>query len=164
MKNLVSLALVLMVVSCTKGAKSPDGLVKVFAKDIATKKLDMDYYEKFTTGEMWAQIQEMGEEDFSKNTRMVNVTDVKIRILSKTCESSNCVVTYTAKYKTKNSEEGEFESEVKKIAEVQQDGEYWKMAKVTNLKTFHESNKPINPLTDDFPKTQIDDGVSEKSE
>lgn len=164
MKKIASLILMLVFVSCTKGAKSPDGLVKVFAKDVATKKLDMDYYEKFTTGEMWDQIQEMGEEDFSKNTRMVNVTDVKIKILSKTCESNKCVITYTAKYKTKNSEEGKFESEVKKIAEVQQDGEYWKMAKVTNLKTFHESNKPINPLTDDFPKKEIDDGVSEKSE
>lgn len=163
MKNLFLLIFMLAIVSCTKGAKSPDGLVKMFAKDIATKKLDMDYYEKFTTGEMWSQIQDMGEEEFEKNTRMVNVTDVKIKILNKICEGSKCVITYNAQYKTKNKEEGNFESEVKKIAEVQQDGEFWKVAKVTNLKTYHESNKAINPLTDDFPKKEIDDGVSKEN-
>lgn len=160
MNKIILLFVMLVLVSCTKGAKTPDGLVKMFAKDISTKKLDMDYYEKFTTGEMWKKIQNIGEEEFSKNTRMTNVTDVKVKILNKTCENSKCVITYNVKYKTKNNEEGKFESEVKKIAEVYQEEEFWKVSKVINLKTYHESNKPINPLTDDFPKKVIDDRTS----
>lgn len=164
MNKLVCLIIVLVVASCTKGAKSPDGLVKKFAQDIATKNLDMDYYEKFTTGEMLKEIQELGEENFEKNSRMANVTNVKVRILSQTCESDKCVITYNVKYKTKNSDEGKFDSEIKKIAQVHKEEEFWKMSKVTNLKTFHESTKPINPLTDDYPKTKLDDGISEETE
>lgn len=160
MNKLAYLILMFVIISCSKRAKSPDGLIKMFAKDLATKNLDMDYYEKFTTGDMFSNIQKLGEEEFEKNTRMHNVTDVKIKILNKTCEDQKCVVTYIAKFKTKNNDEGKFDSVVKKIAEVHQDGEYWKVAKVTNLKTFHESIKPINPLTDDFPRKEIDDGVS----
>lgn len=161
MKNILIVFILILNVACTKGAKSPEGLIKMFAKDLATKNLDMDYYEKFTTGEMLSQIKEMGEEEFEKNTRMVNVTDVKVEILSKNCEGNKCVVTYSAKYKTKNKEEGTFGSEVKKIAEVIKEEEFWKMAKVTNLKTFHESNQAINPLVEEPPKAQVEETAEE---
>lgn len=154
MKKIIIVLLGFAVISCTKGAKSPDGLIIMFAKDISTKNLDKEYYEKFTTGEMWDQINEMGDDEFEKNSRMANVTDVKVEILSKTCEKDRCAVTYRVEYKTKNTDEGKFDSEVKKIAEVHQDGEFWKVAKITTLKTFHESSKAINPLTEDVPKSE----------
>lgn len=154
MKIFLNLICFIFLVSCTKGAKSPDGLIKMFAKDVATKKLDMDYFEKYTTGDMLAAIQDIGLEDFEKKTRMVNVSGVKIDILNKNCENAKCIITYLVKFKTKNKEEGKFGSEVKKVAEVIQDEEFWKLSKVTNLKTFHESTKAINPLTDDGPSAE----------
>lgn len=153
MKFTISLLVVafVLVSSCTKGAKTPDGLITMFAKDVATKKLDMDYYEKYTTGEMLNLIKETGLDEFDKKTRLVNVNDVKVKILNKTCEGSKCVITYRVKYHTKSHSEGSFESEVKKIAELEQFEKYWKLAKITNLKTYHESSKPINPLDEDVP-------------
>lgn len=159
MKMFWSLTLIFILIGCTKGAKSPDGLIKMFAKDVATKKLDMDYFEKYTTGDMLAAIQDLGLEDFEKKTRMVNVTGVKVKILNKNCEGQKCIITYNVKYDTKNKKEGTFGSEVKKVAELEQDQEYWKLAKVTNLKTFHESNEAINPLTDEAPKPEVKEEV-----
>lgn len=164
MRKLVLIMMIIISVGCTKGAKSPEGLIQMMAKDLATKKLDMDYYEKFTTGAMLEQIKDLGEEQFEKNTRMVNVSDVKVSILSKTCESDKCVVTYSAKYKTKNSDEGKFESEVKKIAEVKKEEEFWKLVKVTNLKTYHESSEAINPLTEEPPKEAVEEVEDKKAD
>ena len=134
--------------ACTKGATTPEGLIRAFVDDVSTKKMDLDYFEKFTTGELLESIQTIGIENYENETRMKRVTDAKVEILSKNCEASKCIVTYIVKFKTKNQDEGKFQSEVKKIAEVQREGEFWKLSKVTNLKTFHESFKAINPLED----------------
>lgn len=154
-KIILMLSSLIILFSCTRGAETPEGLIKMFAKDVSTKKLDMDYYEKFTTGAMWKQISEMDEEEFQEKTRITNVENVKIKILSKNCENDKCIITYIVTYKTKSSSEKSFSTEVKKIAEVHKsEDKFWKIAKVNNLKTYHESNGPINPITDEAPKKE----------
>ena len=142
----------MLIVACTKGATTPEGLIRTFVNDVSTKKMDIDYFEKFTTGELLESIQTVGVENYENDTRMKSVTGAEVEILSKNCESSTCIVTYIVKFNTKNPDEGKFKSEIKKIAEVKREGDFWKLSKVTNLKTFHESYKAINPLDDQVPE------------
>jgi hypothetical protein len=137
---------------CSKGAKTPEGLIQLFVQDISSKKLDLSYFEKYTTGEMWQEIQEAGVEEYEKKSRMLNISSVKVSILNKNCQKTSCALTYSVSFKTKDKVEGEFASEVRKIAQVEQVDEYWKISKITNLKTFHESGQAINPLVEDKPE------------
>jgi hypothetical protein len=148
MKKLIYLMSFVVVFGCTKGADTPEGLIKTFVKDVATKKIDREYYQKYTTGKFLAVVEDQTDEELEKNTRMSGVKKVKVKVLSKNCDGPKCIVTYTVSYTTETKEDSNFKSVVKKIAEVIKVEDYWKLANLRNLKTFHESTKPIGVTSD----------------
>lgn len=156
MKLVLILTLSFAIFSCTKGPDSPEGLIKMFVKEAATKKLDREYYEKYTTGELLESIENTTDEQLEKDSRLNGVSSVSVKIMSKNCQNNNCVVTYIVEYKTESKSESTFSSEVKKVAEVEKIGEEWKISSVRNIKTFHESKEPINPMQDEEPKPEYE--------
>jgi len=144
MKFLMMSIIIMVLMSCTKDdAKTPEGLLTMFAKDITTKKLDKEYFDKYTSGKMLESIEQLNEEEFEKFSNLSNIKDPKITISKKNCSDDKCTLTYIVKYDHHVDKAKEFESEVKKLATVIKDGETWKIEEVTNLKTFHEAIKPI---------------------
>jgi hypothetical protein len=148
MKKMIYLLSFVVMFSCTKGADTPEGLIKTFVKDVATKKIDRDYYQKYTTGKFLAVVEDQSDEDLEKNTRMPGVKRVNVKILSKNCDGPKCIITYIVSYLTQTKEDSNFKSEVKKIAEVIKVEEYWKLANLRNLKTYHESTTAIGVSSD----------------
>lgn len=142
------LFVLVIALSCTKGADSPEGLIETFVKDVATKSIDREYYQKYTTGKFLAVVEDQSDEELEKNTRMAGVKKVNVKILSKNCNGDKCVLSYLVKYVTETKEESNFKSEVKKIAEVVKVDDYWKLANLKNLKTYHESTEAIGVSSD----------------
>jgi len=143
--KLVLLSLAFVFISCNNGASTPEGLIQKFVKDSIAGKADKDYYAEYTTGALLAASVDLSDEELDGSS-LGSLSDVDVDILTKNCEEDKCIVTYIIKYKTESNGKKAFETEVKKIAEVVKEGEFWKLSDVKNIKTFHESKEPINPL------------------
>jgi hypothetical protein len=152
MKKIISILIVMTVMfsiaSCDKGAKTPEGLVKMYVHDVTSKSLSRDYFEKYTSGKMLESINNLSDEDFNKFIDLKKIKNAKVNITSKNCEDVKCSVTYIVKYDVFDKTSKSFESEVKKIATLVKVDELWKIQDVTNLKTYHEATTPINAMED----------------
>ncbi len=142
------LCLILVAVGCNNGASTPEGLIEKFVKDSVAGKADKDYYAEYTTGTLLAASVDLSEEELD-GSGLGPISDVDVDIQTKNCEGDKCIVTYIIKYKTESGGKKAFETEVKKIAEVIKEGESWKLSDVKNIKTFHDSTEPINPLIEE---------------
>lgn len=85
-------------------------------------------------------------EEFVKSTEVKNVKTNSFQVVAKSCEEKKCSITYNVSYETKTEKEASFSSEVQKIAQMVLIEDKWLIAEVNNVKTFHESLEPINPL------------------
>lgn len=144
--------MIFLVVACTKDIKTPEGLLAKFTEDITTKKMDRDYYSKYTSGKMKESIDKLSDEEFETYGNLGKVKNAKIEVLKKNCSQEvKCSLTYIVKYDyiSEESSERDFKSEVKKVANLVKDDEGWKIEDVSNIKTYHESIKPINALESD---------------
>lgn len=145
MKNLLLLMLIL--ISCSKGAKTPEGLVKMYIEDITTKTLSRDYFEQYTTDDLYNKIETMNDDDFQKFASLKMVKNAKVEITNKSCISDEqCSLTYIVKYDYNGKDNKSFKSEVKKLAIVKQIEGNWKLSEVSNIKTYLDSQTPIEVL------------------
>lgn len=140
------LVLVFVLMACQKSDKSPEAALKDFVDSRIGQVIDKDFVTERVTGKMLESFQHMSEEDFAKFADMSNIKTDSFKVLSKSCQDTRCFLTYTVSYQTKKEEKTNFTSEVKKIAEMVQVEDKWLIADVSNIKTYHESLEPINPL------------------
>jgi uncharacterized lipoprotein NlpE involved in copper resistance len=141
--------IIFVFVGCNNEASSPEGLVKMFVSDSVKGNVDRDYYEEYTTGSLLAASRDLSDEEIDESS-LDGIKSIKTKIISKNCGKDKCILTYIVTYLTSKNGKGgsgnDFSTEVKKIAEVEKEGDIWKIAQVKNVKTYHESLKPINPL------------------
>jgi hypothetical protein len=88
----------------------------------------------------------MSDEDFEKFSDLRGIKSNSFKVISKSCQENKCFLTYSISYKTVSQDKDTFSSEVKKIAEIVFVQGRWLISDVSNIKTYHESNEPINPL------------------
>ena len=140
------LFVLLFVVSCLKTDLSPEAALKDFVDSRVGQVIDKKFVLDRVTGKMLQSFENMSDEDFLKFADMKNVKADSFKILSKSCQDKKCFLTYSIGYQTKQADKTQFVSEVKKIAEMVMLDNKWLIADVTNIKTYHESVEPINPL------------------
>ncbi len=85
-------------------------------------------------------------EEFVKSTEVKNVKANSFQLLAKSCVDKKCSLTYSVSYETNVENKTSFSSEVQKIAQMVLVEDKWLISEVNNVKTFHESLEPINPL------------------
>ena len=152
MKTLFFTAIILFA-GCAPSPENPEGLLRMYINDVTTKKVDKDYYLKYTTGELLDSAQDLEEEELAKRNFMEKVKKVTVDVLNKNCQEESCVLTYVVSYDTQKEgeEKASFSTETKKLAEFRKEEGKWKIAKVTSLKTFHDSLEPIDALEGEKP-------------
>lgn len=144
----------LMFISCDKGAKSPEGLIKMYINDLSSTSIQKDYFKEYATGQLLENIESLSDDDFKNYLSVRNkVKRPKIEISNKNCMSDKCTLTYIIKYNliekaTAEEKERTYRSEVKKIATLIKEGEVWKISDVSNVKTFIEAKQPLEVLQD----------------
>ena len=139
--------LLFLFASCLATDLSPESALKDFIDSRIGKLVERDFVLERVTGKMLQSFENMSDEDFLKFADMKNIKADSFKILSKSCQENKCFITYSISYLTKNVENKTiFSSEVKKIAELVKVENKWLIADVSNIKTYHESLEPINPL------------------
>ena len=144
MKYVLLLVLLVFFVSCDKGAKTPEGLLNMYVQDLVNKNVDKEYFEKYTTGKLWDSVAELSEEEFKDFIKTGSLKNPRIDISNKSCLGSQCTLTYIIKYDVNKDDKRAFKSEVKKVATLVKDGEFWKISEVSNVKTFIEAEQGID--------------------
>ena len=97
---------------------------------------------ELTTGELKAKVESLTEEQFKSysNTSIYNLKNIKVVL--KSCTANACSITYILSYNKPGN--GTDLTEVKKIAELEQIEGSWKVKEVSTVKTYFESDKPID--------------------
>ncbi|MAX65350.1 MAG: hypothetical protein QF441_14620 [Bacteriovoracaceae bacterium] len=149
MKIFLLLIVSFIVLSCDKGAKTPEGLLSMYIKDLTSSQIDKDYFEKYTTGELWERVEGLDEEEFKKFVDLSKVKNPEIDITNKNCIADKCTLTYIIKYDVMEKDKKSFGSEVKKIATLVKSGDIWKISDVTNVKSYFEAESAIDVLPED---------------
>jgi len=96
---------------------------------------------ELTAGELKAKVESLTDEQFKRyiNTQMYRLKNLKVVL--KSCTATTCSITYILSY---NKIEGEgLLNEIKKIAELEQIEGSWKIKDVSTVKTYFESDVPI---------------------
>jgi hypothetical protein len=143
--KIVNLVLIsTLFVSCFGGQDTPEGALRDYVTKISKSKVDRDFYLDRTAGKLKTAIENMDEEEFEDFNKLPNVKNAKVKVLSKTCDNDTCTLTYLVSYNIYENNKNAFETEVKKIAEMEKEGDEWKITDVSNLKTYIEAKDSIN--------------------
>jgi hypothetical protein len=146
MRNLSLLLMSVVVCSCFQDNLSPEAALKSFVEGRIGTLVTRDYVLERVTGKMRQSLENISDEEFGKFADLRNVKKESFKILTSSCQLKTCYLTYSISYLTGKEEKTAFTSEVKKIAELVNEDGKWLIADVSNIKTYHESLEPINPL------------------
>jgi len=132
--------------ACVEDKKTPEAALKSMIESRMGKIVTREDVLDQVTGQMKESLENMSDEDFSKFADLKNIDRNSFKVLSKSCQEKKCFVTYSVAYTTNTDGKPSFTSEVKKIAEILNIDGKWLISDVSNIKTYHESLEPINPL------------------
>ena len=97
---------------------------------------------EFTTGETSSKVESLTEDQFKSyiNTGIYRLKDIKVVL--KSCTENTCSITYILSY---NRTQGEpLLNEIKKVAELELVEGSWRIKDVSTVKTYFESEVPID--------------------
>ncbi len=140
------LLIALFLVSCSK-PQGPQEILASFVQYRFSDKQDRDKLLDMTEGKLRSSFDEMSDEDFDKFISMP-IKKTKFRVISTDCNATECSITYVVGYDTFDSGEKAYTTEVKKIAKIQNFEDGWKIVDVSNIKGFHNSEKPIDVVVE----------------
>jgi hypothetical protein len=132
--------------ACTQGEMKPENVLKEFVDGSVGNVVNREFVLQRVTGKMEQSVIHMSEEEFALFANLTSLQKEGFKVLSKSCQTTRCFLTYTVTYLSGKPEQSKFKTEVKKIAEVNLVNGKWLIADVSNVKTFHEALEPINPL------------------
>ena len=133
--------------ACTKKETDPEGILREYIGYRFSKNQDKETLLKKTTGELYQDLNALSEESLNAlvNTETYRRGSLKINL--KKCRQDRCYITYTLKINKRKDGKKDFEIEVRKIAQIDREGEVWKISKITELKSYFGAEKPIDVET-----------------
>jgi hypothetical protein len=134
--------------SCMQDNLSPEAALKSFVEARMESVVTREFVLDRVAGKMKQSLENISDEEFAKFSDLRNIKKESFKVISKSCQEKVCFLTYSVSYRTQESEKNKtiFISEVKKIAELVNENGKWMISDVSNIKTYHESLEPINPL------------------
>lgn len=124
-----------------KKALKPEDALREYISYRFTQGQSKEKLLDLTTGEVRAKVESLTDEQFKRyiNTSVYRLKNVKVVL--KSCSETQCSITYIISY---DKAEGEPQlSEIKKIAELEKIDGHWKIKDVSTVKTYFESDVPI---------------------
>jgi HSP90 family molecular chaperone len=146
MKRSLIFFLFVILVSCTKGLDTPEGVLKGFVSERFKKDLNINTLTGFLGGKLLESIQELSEEDKRKYFNLNGISKKSFKVTSKSCRNNKCYLTYIVAYYSTVDKNTKFTSKTKKIAELEKVENKWKIISVNNVKTHHKANQAIDAL------------------
>ena len=144
MKYLYFLIILAIAIGCAKDFKNPETVLKEYVNYRFSKHQTRPKLLKYSTAFLYQSIEEMSEGDFNKFKNTGTYKKRKFKINLKKCSDNQCHITYTVVYDITKKNNLLYSVEVKKIAELHKVSNSWKIASVSNVKTFLDSKTPID--------------------
>ena len=128
---------------------TPETVLDKYVKARFSGGMDKDDVLGYLEGPFYDFVEEMDEEEFANFIDLKNLKLNFIKILDKRCDIGKCYVTYLIDYSLMNESQSgnkktDFQTQVKKVAEITGSEKNWKISKIDNLKTLHLAKEPIN--------------------
>lgn len=143
MFKLFLILFVSLIISGCNSQKSPEQVLRNYINLRLSTDASKERLSSFLTGEMYDGLESLNDVDFQKFRSSINIKKKKFKINLKRCDEKKCFLTYTLKYASPRKGEEDYLMSVKKIAEMIKVNEFWKISKVSDLKSHLESLKPI---------------------
>lgn len=99
---------------------------------------------EYTAGKLHSLIEGMTEEEFEQFAKMEAAKKRKVEINFKNCEEEVCYLTYTVSYSSDVGGKEAFKVDAKKIAELRKSQDEWKVADVSDIKSYYEGTNIID--------------------
>jgi len=142
MNKIFAIFLVIAFASCTKKS-TPEKVLNDFVNYRFNTSQSKDELLEMTTGELYERINSMEGKDLEEFLNVKDLKKRKLKVLLKNCEENECFLTYVLRYGQGAANPKDFGIEVKKIAKVEREGQTWKVAEVSNVKTYIEAKKEL---------------------
>ena len=130
--------------SCTQKSYGPEATLREYVNDRFSKNQSKEELLQKTTGELYRDLNNLSEETLNTLVDSEKYRRGSLKVNLKKCNQTRCHITYTLKVIKKASGRNDFEIEVKKIAQLDREGEQWKISKISELKSYFGTEKPID--------------------
>jgi hypothetical protein len=97
---------------------------------------------EFTTGEISAKVEALTEDQFKRYTNIGIYRLNNMKVLLKSCSEKACSITYILSFSRVKGES--LLNEIKKVAEIELVEGSWRIKDVSTVKTYFESDVPID--------------------
>ncbi len=134
--------LVFILVAC-QNQSGPESLLKEFVEKRFNSQMDQKEALSYLSGPMHELISSMSQEEYDEFKDLKDYRLKLFKIVDKKEEGGRTFVTYLIDYSLNKEGKVEFETQVKKVAELVKEDQ-WKIFKIDNLKTLHHSKLPID--------------------
>ena len=141
------LVALLFFLSCTGRDTGPEGTLREYISYRFSKNQNKTKLLKKTTGELYQDLNSLSEEVLNALVDVRKYRRGSLKINLKKCSENLCHITYTLKIIKKKDGRPDFEIEVKKIARLEREEEEWKISKISELKSYFETEKTIDVKT-----------------
>lgn len=150
MKLSLLMAAVVSLTSCNKDLSPEDSLRSYIDYSVSSNSTREGFIER-STGSMKERLEAMEDEEFNEFAKeMEHVQKKRVRFNHTSCQDNKCFITYTLSYDGQADGVSVYGIEVRKIAELIQEEEEWKLANISNVKSYYEASSEITD--EDFSK------------
>lgn len=129
--------------ACANRDAGPEETLRDYIRYRFSRNQEKEILLKKTTGELYQDLNALSEESLNALVNAETYRRGPLKINLKKCDQTSCHITYTLKINKKKN----FEIEVKKIAQLEREDKMWKISKITELKSYFGSEKPIDVKT-----------------
>lgn len=144
--RLLLATLLLISFGCQKKNNTAEEALHNFIDLHVGKTIKREKLATLITGKLLEQLEALPPEEFEELVDMRNIKKGSVKIVTRTCSDVKCTLTYTISYSTMSDNKKVYDTEVRKIAEIERVGDEWLISDVSNIKTYHDSLEAINPL------------------
>lgn len=139
-----------VLVSCKKELGPEESLRSYIDYSVSAKSTREGFIER-STGTMKERLELMENAEFSEFAKeMAHVEKKRVKFNHTSCQENKCFITYTLSYDGQSEGVSVYEVEVRKIAELVQEEETWRLANISNVKSYYEAASEITD--EDFKK------------
>ena len=144
MKKIFTLIVLVMIAASCNKQSGPEGVLSEYINKFLSKRMSKREVLEYLGKDLKKSITEMNDVEYNAYLDKNSFEKRSFRILHQSCTDTKCNITYVVKYRQKTLASGEYNVDVKKIAELQKIDELWKITDIENSKTFIEAKKSID--------------------
>jgi hypothetical protein len=140
------MAILILIMACTKGINTPEGVIQAFVQEITKENKSIDNLKNYVTGDFLVYLNDIPAEEKDVFASLDTNKNFKVKFLKSTCAGpENCNITYDMSYDVVDQTgKVQFATQVRKVAEMINLEGQWKISTVTNIKTVHEAKQAID--------------------